>query len=66
MLRAGAWAAPVLVLATAAPAAAASIAPTGTFVLNNLSWSRRYGEGGVVGVQANESVRFDWAQARSR
>ena len=59
LLRARAWAAPVLVLATAAPAAWASVAPTGKLHFNNLSYHWVYGTGRVVvGVQANASVQF--------
>ena len=75
VLRAGAWAAPVLVLATAAPAAAASVAPTGTLVFNNLTryWRLRHWRRGRGAGEHKREVRLgdrhdpvDLARSRHR
>lgn len=58
LLKAGAWAAPVIVLSTAAPAAAASGTATGKLDFTNVSYYWAYGPGGVVGLTANTTVGF--------
>ncbi|WP_243075672.1 hypothetical protein [Microbacterium sp. SS28] len=60
LLRAGAWAAPVIVIAATAPAAAASNATaSGELTFTNLSYYWSYGDGGLItGLTANTTVGF--------
>ncbi|WP_394554469.1 hypothetical protein ACDF64_07405 [Agromyces sp. MMS24-JH15] len=59
LLKAGAWTAPVLVLATATPAAAASGTASGALTFTNLTYDWVSGDGGsFVGLRANTNVGF--------
>ena len=59
LLKAGAWTTPVVMLATAVPASAASNSATGELIFTNLSYYWRFDDSGVVlGLTANTTVGF--------
>lgn len=59
LLKAGAWAPPVILLSLPAPAAAASVTATGQLNFTNLSYYWAYdATGGIVGLTANTRVIF--------